>query len=88
MTNQSYTATLTLEQHTVFILKQLRAEAASIGKQHVHRFTLTRAGRNVEVIAELRADCVTQAYVNDVAAHVRKVEADPVYQQPAPFRRY
>jgi hypothetical protein len=64
------------------------AARAQITEQHTHHFTLTRPGRDTKVTAESSARRVSQAYVSEIAAHVLKVEADPVYSAPLPFKRW
>jgi hypothetical protein len=61
---------------------------AQITEHHTHHFTLTRPGRDSKVTAESSARRVSQAYVNEIAAHVLRVEADPIYSAPLPFKRW
>ncbi len=63
-----------------------------------HHFTLSRRGdkkRNphranldIAVSLERNIKTVTQPVVNEIIAHVQRVEADPKYAAPAPYQRY
>jgi hypothetical protein len=70
-------------------IREMAAASAQITEHATHHFILTRtSGRNIKVTAERREGKVTQSYVNEIAAHISKVEADPVYSAPQPYKRW
>jgi hypothetical protein len=79
----------TLEQCAERKAREMKVASAHITEHHTHHFTLTRpGGRNIKVTAERKEKKVTQDYVNEIAAHISKVEVDPVYSAPMPYKRW